>query len=324
MAFNGSGTYNLPAGNPVVTGTTISTSWANTTLSDIASALTNCVTRDGQSPATADLPMGSHKITNLATPSASGDALSWGKTANVSALTVATFDGLLKGTAGVVSAAIAGTDYVSASSTDTLTNKTLTNPTINGFTGNTAVINIGSNQIYKDTSGNVGFGVVPTSGINAAVQTKDGIKFPATQVPSTDPNVLDDYEEGALLPSFAFVTPGTGSITTTNKWGSYVKVGKKVTCSIYCYVSAVTYGTASGGIYIDALPFFSSSTTNAQFAVSVAAGGFVNNPAVGVVPTASKGIYLYKYSTGSGAQNLAVTDLQVGSYVIATLSYMVD
>lgn len=40
----------------------------------------------------------------------------------------------------------------------TLTNKTLTNPTINGFTGNTAVINIGSGQFYKDTSGNVGIG----------------------------------------------------------------------------------------------------------------------------------------------------------------------
>lgn len=40
----------------------------------------------------------------------------------------------------------------------TLSNKTLTNPVINGFTGNTAVINIGSGHFYKDTSGNVGIG----------------------------------------------------------------------------------------------------------------------------------------------------------------------
>jgi hypothetical protein len=40
----------------------------------------------------------------------------------------------------------------------TLTNKTLTNPTINGFTGDTSVINIGSGQLYKDASGNVGIG----------------------------------------------------------------------------------------------------------------------------------------------------------------------
>ena len=39
-----------------------------------------------------------------------------------------------------------------------LTNKTLTNPAINGFTGNTADINIGSGQIVKDTVGRVAIG----------------------------------------------------------------------------------------------------------------------------------------------------------------------
>lgn len=47
---------------------------------------------------------------------------------------------------------------VGTTDTQTLTNKTLTNPTINGFTGNTAVVNIGSGQVYKDTSGNLGIG----------------------------------------------------------------------------------------------------------------------------------------------------------------------
>lgn len=52
---------------------------------------------------------------------------------------------------------------VTEAGTQTLTNKTLTNPTINGFTGNTAVVNIGSGQIYKDTSGNVGIGTTSPS-----------------------------------------------------------------------------------------------------------------------------------------------------------------
>jgi hypothetical protein len=55
MSRNGSGTYQLPAGNPVVTATTISSTWANTTLTDIATALTNSVAADGQTPITGAL-----------------------------------------------------------------------------------------------------------------------------------------------------------------------------------------------------------------------------------------------------------------------------
>jgi len=46
----------------------------------------------------------------------------------------------------------------SATGTVATTTGTLTNPTINGFTGDTSVINVGSGQFYKDTSGNVGIG----------------------------------------------------------------------------------------------------------------------------------------------------------------------
>ena len=75
MAFNGSGTYNLPAGNPVVTGTTISSSTTNTTNSDIATALTNCITRDGQSTPSANLPMNAKKLTGLAAGTTAGDSV---------------------------------------------------------------------------------------------------------------------------------------------------------------------------------------------------------------------------------------------------------
>lgn len=65
-ARDGSGTYTLPAGNPVSTGTTISSTWANNTLTDIATALTNSIAKDGQTVATANLPMGGFKHTNVA------------------------------------------------------------------------------------------------------------------------------------------------------------------------------------------------------------------------------------------------------------------
>ena len=47
MPRNSSGTYTLPAGNPVVTGTTISSAWANSTLSDLGTALTDSLSRSG-------------------------------------------------------------------------------------------------------------------------------------------------------------------------------------------------------------------------------------------------------------------------------------
>ena len=68
---------------------------------------------------------------------------------------------------GTLTLPVATDTLVGKATTDTLTNKTLTSPVINGFTGNTSVINIGSGQIYKDASGNVGIGLTPTASVGA-------------------------------------------------------------------------------------------------------------------------------------------------------------
>ena len=75
MSRNGSGVYSLPAGNPVVTGTTIASSWANNTMNDLAAALTDSVAADGQTPMTGNLDLNTHKIVNLVAGTASGDAI---------------------------------------------------------------------------------------------------------------------------------------------------------------------------------------------------------------------------------------------------------
>lgn len=51
-----SGTFTLVAGNPVVTGTTISSTWANNTLNDIATALSTAMLKDGTQTCTASIP----------------------------------------------------------------------------------------------------------------------------------------------------------------------------------------------------------------------------------------------------------------------------
>lgn len=70
-----SGTFTLSAGNPVTTLTTISSSWANTTLSDIATGLSTAVLKDGTQTLTSNLPMSSFKLTGLGAGSTNGDSL---------------------------------------------------------------------------------------------------------------------------------------------------------------------------------------------------------------------------------------------------------
>jgi hypothetical protein len=55
MSRAAGGAYTLPAGNPVVTGTIISSTWGNTTLADIATALTDSLSRSGLGGMTAVL-----------------------------------------------------------------------------------------------------------------------------------------------------------------------------------------------------------------------------------------------------------------------------
>jgi hypothetical protein len=75
MSRNGSGVYSLPAGNPVIPNTTISTTWANNTLTDLATAVTGSIASDGQTPITGALQMGSNKITGLANGTNPTDAV---------------------------------------------------------------------------------------------------------------------------------------------------------------------------------------------------------------------------------------------------------
>lgn len=75
MSFNGSGLFVINStGQPVVSNTSISSTVFNAFTADMATGLSNCITKDGQTTVTADIPMGSHKITGLAAGTATTDA----------------------------------------------------------------------------------------------------------------------------------------------------------------------------------------------------------------------------------------------------------
>lgn len=125
MSRNGSGTYSLPTGNPVVTGTTISSTWANTTLADIANALTGSLAADGQTTASGNLNMGTNKITNVTDPSSAQDAATKNyvdtyvgalgtmstQNANAVAITGGSISSILEGSTVTATAPSATTNY---------------------------------------------------------------------------------------------------------------------------------------------------------------------------------------------------------------------
>ena len=77
MSFNGSGTFLInSSGQPVVTGTTISATVFNAFTADIATGLSTCLTKDGQTTPTANIGLGGFKLTNVGAATARTDAAS--------------------------------------------------------------------------------------------------------------------------------------------------------------------------------------------------------------------------------------------------------
>jgi hypothetical protein len=128
MSYNGNGVFliNTP-GQPVVSGTTITSTAFNALTTDLASGLTNAITKDGQTNITANIPMSNFKITGLGAGTNPNDAV---RLAQIQ-------DGIINGR------------FVNLEYSGTLT-------------GGTGVVNIGSYQFYKDASGNIGIGGVPS------------------------------------------------------------------------------------------------------------------------------------------------------------------
>jgi hypothetical protein len=105
-----------------------------------------------------------------------------------------------------------------------------------------------------------------TIGVGGATASASGagISFPATQSASTDPNTLDDYEEGtwtAILTSDG--VPGTH--TYTNQNGAYTKIGRAINCFVYMALSAKG-GTMSGSFaFIGGFPFAARGQTGSRY-----------------------------------------------------------
>lgn len=95
MAFNGSGVFNrlyswvTDAANSIK----IRSQKMDDEMNGFATGLTNCITKDGQSTPTANIPMGSFKFTTLAVGTASTDSITLGQAQNSGFLHIGSISG---------------------------------------------------------------------------------------------------------------------------------------------------------------------------------------------------------------------------------------
>ena len=109
MARNGSGTY-VKVGSDAVYDTVISETYYNNQINDIVTALTQSVSKDGQTTITGNLNMGSRKLTSMAVGTALTDSLTLGQAQNASHNYVASDTG--SSNAYAIAPAPAVTSYV--------------------------------------------------------------------------------------------------------------------------------------------------------------------------------------------------------------------
>jgi len=94
MSYNGSGTFNInSAGQPVVVGTVITDTAFNLLTADLATGLSTALTKDGQTTPTANIPMGTFKLTNLGAGTAVADAVRLSQLQNFGTTTLVTISG---------------------------------------------------------------------------------------------------------------------------------------------------------------------------------------------------------------------------------------
>lgn len=143
------------------------------------------------------------------------------------------------------------------------------------------------------------------------------LKFPATQVPSTDPNTLDDYEEGTFTPTITFGGASAG-ITYLRQTGEYTKVGRIIHFTAHVYLSSK--GTSVGTAVIGGLPFTVKALRPSSLVVfSHAMTGLTGAPQAAATDSSAI-IDLYAQGTVTSLTNANFTDNTIllisGSYIV--------
>jgi len=146
------------------------------------------------------------------------------------------------------------------------------------------------------------------------------VKFPGTQNPSTDVNVLDDYEEGSWTPVITG-SGGSSGQTYSVQTGRFVKIGRHVT--LWGRVTLSALGTITTSAQIAGFPYTAHNAANSggsigYFAAMTATFGSMSM----LVQTATTKATLYGLKVpATGMTALVQGDLSATSDIIFTVTY---
>lgn len=146
----------------------------------------------------------------------------------------------------------------------------------------------------------------------------NGVQFSSTQVPSANPNTLDDYAEGTFVPAILLGGAAVG-VTYGLQEASYTKIGRQVT--VRGRINLTNKGSSVGALTITGLPYASASRVVAAFTADVLNAAIVV-PLIAVVPAGASAFTVYKWAAGNLALALD-TDLTNTSDLVFTCTYFV-
>ena len=139
------------------------------------------------------------------------------------------------------------------------------------------------------------------------------LKFPATQVPSTDANTLDDYEEGTFTPTLLFGGLAIG-MTFSTQLGRYTKIGRTVFYEIRMVLTAK--GSSTGTATVGGLPFTAVAAPGALAVTQLNNVNALNTPSA----TVTAGSAAMGLSNFNGTGLAVLTDAAFNSNSVIVLT----
>lgn len=287
MPRNGSGTYSPPSNSwsPAVNGVSATTSDFNDLRTDLASALTQSVSSDGQTPMTGNLPMGNNKITGLASATSLTDAVAAGQ------VQTGVFS-YLTGTAG--------TNTITASLT--------------GLAGYTA----GQEFQFISAGANTGATTLNVNSLGAKAITKSGaVALAAGDIPSGA--LVGVRYDGT---QFQLTTLGEGTTGSALRLAATASAARVIVDALVPVFSAYQTGAAQvipSGVFtkvtLNAEEFDTANcfnTANSRFTPNIAGyyqftGAIIAVSATSLIVAVYKNGVLAKYGNGLSANATGVT-----------------